>query len=417
MSFSNADLEREDEFFKKLHTVLSPSQPLQSQEFLKGRDKQISELKAALRQPGRHALIHGLRGVGKSSLAQTVAFATANGGDPVIVSCEATATFGSIIREIYLSGSQTSPDTLHSTKKSNFKAGPALLNIGSEEGISSGPVSEPSSVAEATRFLKSMVDKWGSQTIVIDELDLLSNEAEQGKFADLMKQVSDQHVDVKIIFCGIGESAQALLNAHASVDRVLHTTELGRLPHEARWEIVETAAKELGIQVDRDTTLRIGQISDGFPYYIHLICEKLFGIIFYNSSDMSSTSALFGDAMIAASNSMEAKLKSTYDKAVQTYTSDNAQILWALANGHEFIKRSAAVFDEYVEIMRELGQTPIDRKTFNARMNQLKKEARGAILKGNRSGWYEFSEKMIRGYVRLRAVIEGVPLAPDHPSP
>jgi MoxR-like ATPase len=60
---------REQDFGLALGKVLSPSQPLQSEEFLKGREDQLAGIKRALYQHGRHVLIHGLRGVGKSSLA------------------------------------------------------------------------------------------------------------------------------------------------------------------------------------------------------------------------------------------------------------------------------------------------------------------------------------------------------------
>ena len=78
----------EHDYGKLMSRVLSPSQPLQSEEFLKGRTEQLSGLKRALIQPGRHALIHGLRGVGKSSLAQTVAFSLPETEDPVLGSVD-----------------------------------------------------------------------------------------------------------------------------------------------------------------------------------------------------------------------------------------------------------------------------------------------------------------------------------------
>ena len=59
--------------------------------------------------------------------------------------------------------------------------------------------------------------------------------------------------------------------------------------------------------------------------------------------------------------------------------------------------------------------TPADRVAFNARMNLLKKPARGSVLTGNRQGWYEFTEKMLRGYARLRALREAVVLEREHP--
>ncbi len=49
-------------------------------------------------------------------------------------------------------------------------------------------------------------------------------------------------------------------------------------------------------------------------------------------------------------------------------------------------------------------------------MNNYRSEAYDKILCGNSKGWYEFSEKMMRGYARLRAEQQGVELGADHPT-
>jgi hypothetical protein len=61
------------------------------------------------------------------------------------------------------------------------------------------------------------------------------------------------------------------------------------------------------------------------------------------------------------------------------------------------------------------GATPLDRERFNSRINTLKRPTHASILKANRQGWYEFSEAVVRGYVRLRAEAAGVQLGNEHP--
>lgn len=112
--------------------------------------------------------------------------------------------------------------------------------------------------------------------IVIDEFDQIQNREEQESFASFVKQVSDKHVPARFIFCGIGESVEAMMAAHGSADRYFHTVGLAQLPWEARYEIVDDAASRLGIDIDDTTIWRIARISDGFPYYVHFISEKLF---------------------------------------------------------------------------------------------------------------------------------------------
>jgi hypothetical protein len=78
-------------------------------------------------------------------------------------------------------------------------------------------------------------------------------------------------------------------------------------------------------------------------------------------------------------------------------------------------KRSADIFDSYVRIMHSVGLSPLERERFNARMNNLKKLAYAEILTGTRQGWYEYREKVIRGYARLRAEQKGITLEIEHP--
>jgi len=90
----------EPDFGKLLDMVLSPSRPLQSQEFLRGRAEQLDGIRKALYAGGRHVLIHGFRGVGKSSLAQTAAFSLSSKSDPILLGCDQSNGFNSIIRDL-----------------------------------------------------------------------------------------------------------------------------------------------------------------------------------------------------------------------------------------------------------------------------------------------------------------------------
>jgi hypothetical protein len=65
--------------------------------------------------------------------------------------------------------------------------------------------------------------------------------------------------------------------------------------------------------------------------------------------------------------------------------------------------------------MERSGKEPLPRAQFYQRMNRMKEPALSSILVGTRSGWYEFREKMMRGYARMRAAQQGVALEAEHP--
>lgn len=409
------------EFGRALSKVLSPARPLQSEEYLKGRAEQLHGIEKALYASGRHILIHGLRGVGKSSLAQTAAFKVARGNDPVIVSCDPESTFKSIIKDIFDEAVGKDPRIVEETKAKDASFGFSLKGISAmfkrASTTKEKEIDEPLSVNDAVRVIQFLTQEMGGKPIfVVDEFDLVQSKDVQRDFANLVKQVSDKRVEACFIFCGIAESAEALMSAHASADRYFHAVDLGRLPWDARIEIVETAAEALGIVIDKTTVYRIAMICDGFPYYAHFLSEKLFWQVFESGNAGHVTPDLFDRAMEEAASAMDMKLRGPYEKATQKYDDTYSAILFAVADGHELKKRSADIFRVYERVMKDLQQTAATRDQFNNRMNRLKSEPHGYILTATRQGWYEFTEKMIRGYVRLKAEQQGVSLSPDHPG-
>ena len=157
-------------------------------------------------------------------------------------------------------------------------------------------------------------------------------------------------------------------------------------------------------------------ISDGFPHYIHLLTEKLLWKIFEDPVAVKTTTpAHYSAAVTAAVLDIEPHLKAMYEKASLKYKADYETVLWAVADDHQLKRRSTDIFNSYSRIMRSLGEDPLPRETFNQRMNALKRPTHASILKANRQGWYEFTEAVVRGYVRLRAEDRGVQLGNEHP--
>jgi hypothetical protein len=129
------------------------------------------------------------------------------------------------------------------------------------------------------------------------------------------------------------DSLDEMIGAHLSSGRHLMPIPLERLYHDARQEIVRSAAQELRLEVDENTLVRIGQTSDGFPYCIHLLGEKLFWAVFDDKHDVVETVPNhFENALKEASSDAEPLLKGAYEKATQKYTDDYRRVLWAVAD-------------------------------------------------------------------------------------
>src|ERR1700689_5091041 len=93
-----------EQFGKVLHENLRPTRPIESQEYLYGRAKQVQQVEQALYAPGRSIFIYGDRGVGKTSLAHTVAYLQqAADRDPVFIACGPSSTFSGVMSTVIAS--------------------------------------------------------------------------------------------------------------------------------------------------------------------------------------------------------------------------------------------------------------------------------------------------------------------------
>lgn len=408
-----------DEFEKVLREKLSPTTPIRTPDSLKGRQKILEEIRRSFVQPGRHVFIHGDRGVGKTSLAQTAALQHQSAdGSPIFIGCDNASTFYGVARNISQKLTPSDP-TISKVSRSGKVGGgwKGFLSAEASQTVERGAIPEFKSIDEAVSVIGYLADKHSDQpVIVIDEFERIKDAAERMLFADFIKQVGDQSVPVKLIFCGIGSSLSDLLDAHHSCYRYLTAIPLERLSPHPCLEIILGAAEALNIGIEDTSAYRIARISDGFPHYVHLLTEKLLWSAFSAATDVECTDVLdYTAAVRAAVIDIEPHLKAMYEKASLKYKADYETVLWAVADHHELKRRSSDIYKSYVRIMNSKGDDPLPRETFNARINALKRPAHASILKANRQGWYEFSEAVVRGYVRLRAEEHQVALGSDHP--
>lgn len=407
----------EHKFAETMHRVLSPSNAIQTVELLHGRSKHLDDIRQALYSPGRQVFIYGDRGVGKTSLAQTAAFQRqSTDGFPIAVSCSAGGSCFELVRDIAQEAFPLDPRTRKTTKQKTFK----FMFKGAGKSTKASEEQEafqlPGSLNEAVQMMHFVASNHSSQCcVIIDEFDQVTDPSEQKMFANLVKQIADKKVPISIIFCGIGSSLDDLFSSHLSTHRYFHTAKLDRLSYDFRLEIIDQAARHVQIDTDETTRWRIAMISDGFPHYVHLVTEKLFWRVYRAENGGRVTGDLFEQALHDAVEGLEAEIKKPYDRAAKKYTNACEPILWAAADGDDLQRPSRDIWQSYLRIMKDLRSPPLDKPKFNAQMNNLKKEASGKILTATRAGWYEYTEKVVRGYARLKALQSGIILEKEHP--
>ena len=412
-----------DEFGTKLATVVNAARPIRSIQHLKGREQQLQEIERALYAVGRHIFIFGDRGVGKSSLAATAAYQYQSvEAEPIFVSGSPDETFNSVIANIAVQALGRSKTEARKSQESlsiEFRG----LHWSTGQEVSTVDLgAQIKTVGDATELLKQVAQKHSKKpTVVLDEFDTIPNPQERAKFAALLKQLGDQSIDLKFFVTGVGQSCQELLGAHLSAHRQLATIELLRLGFEGRREIVQDAAEAFETEIDDDVNWRIALISDGFPYYVHLLVEKMLWAAF----DSPERNAKLGwDEFYAglrvAVRETNAELRQPYEKAVLLRAPEYEDIVWSTADGEDLFRSLPSMYSSYQKVIEDrVGRLALDRQKYAGIVRKLKAPAFGSVLQsyGGRAGWYEYKEKMLRGYVRMQAEANGVQLTGERAIP
>lgn len=392
------------------------------------RGKQLNRIEEALSSPGRHIFIYGDRGAGKTSLAKSAAYKHhPSQGEPIYTACGQKTSFSAIVRDIASQldhrSAYVSVDRSIGGSVKAAASGFALERINSQK--ESQRDLNGMDLNAATAAIKEAIERHPTvdpKVIVIDEFENLPSVDDRRLFAELIKQLSDRGVRVALIFCGIGKSLEDLLEGHGSAHRYLEEVQLPSPPltYSGRWAIIDGACQALGLTINADSRLRIAQVSDGFPHYVHLVGQKLFWAAFRSPTvTQELTPDDYMDAVREALGSVESRLRSSYDLATKKDQDSYQEVLWSVADHFELERNNRRIYNEsYLRVMNDIHRPPLSFDDFQSRLSNLKSARHGSILSSNRRGWIHFTENLIRGYVRLVAESKGVRLALEHePGP
>lgn len=412
------------QFADALQTVVSHSRPIDDERHLKGRQEQLKNVTQAIYAAGRHVFVFGERGVGKTSLAKTAARSAASTTECFKqIGCSTGTTFDEIMRLVINVFDKARLASVQKQSGVNIQ-GWLGMAFGSQETYQA-PLEI--SVSNAADILASLDDDRSNylRVVVIDEMDRISDDAVRGKFAELVKLLGDRAAKLTIIFTGVGSDLKEILGRHESSFRQLAQIPLERINYQSALDIVDDALAKFGIPWDEEPTrtarFRIASIANGFPYYIHLIVEKLLYEVYDDKQAVGVTLDHLQKAIAASVRDAQEEVRKPYDQATRGRALQYKLATWAAADSWDLERTSAQMYESYLGICSEVEAEPLNKARFLQILAALKRTKYGPILKpGFRKGQYQFTENFVRGYVRLCASAEGVELndiRPDDTGP
>jgi Cdc6-like AAA superfamily ATPase len=232
-----------------------------------GRISQVRKITDAVSTRGRHAIMYGERGVGKTSLANILrdVFVNEAGMKIVRVNCSEQDTFRSVwIKALAEISVHTEP--LSTDSRIHSPAVEYTLDSFVHEVERLGP-------GELRRLLARWSQPDFEIVLVFDEFDRLP-EGERAPFADTIKDLSDHSVHTKIVLVGVATDVNDLFEEHASIERCLEQIAVPLMSFEELDAIIAKALKALGMTIQPEAAELIVSLSRGFPHYTHLIAQQ-----------------------------------------------------------------------------------------------------------------------------------------------
>lgn len=378
--------------------AFSPGAPVQERDLFAGRSAQIAALEDAVIQRGRHAIVYGERGVGKTSLANVLKLVMQRPNKEVIyvrVNADPDDTFVSLWKKVFkrMSYEVTSAD------------GAITRKIAEDFGDDLTPDDVQLVLADFT----------SNQTpiIVLDEFDALkNNKACTQLIAHTIKALSDYSVNVTLVIVGVAEDVASLIQGHESITRALVQIKMPRMSNDEIKALIVQRYARCGISTDADMIWKVCFLARGLPSYAHLLAMHAARYAI-DERRVTVGHQDVDKALEGAIAELDQTIKEKYVMAVRSQRAEDtlyAPVLLACA---------FASTDELGRFQQTAVAAPLNKiiqgrnyqaSTYALHMNAFCEDDRGRVLQRfgtPRNYRYRFSDPMMQPYVILRGINEG----------
>lgn len=369
-----------------LSRVFTPSAPVVKRDLFAGRIEQVFEITSALSEPGKHIVIYGERGVGKTSLAnvlhELLKPIMGNSVQSAKVNCSTVDKFTSIWSKV-------------------LKA----LKMQVPESWAYG-TPDPDEI----RSLLAEINP--PAVIILDEFDRIEDDDSLSLMADTIKALSDHVVETKLVIVGVADSIDQLVGEHESVQRAIGEVAMPRMTEADMAAIIDTGLTAAEMTITPLARTQIGRLAEGLPHYVHLLTLR--AALRAVSEDRDRIDESDVEAAIAKAVEKHS-LAREYQTAIQSPRKDNlfARVLTSCALAEK--NRLGAFTSSAVRapLSRIMGR-PYEIPAFAPHLKAFTDVDRGSVLKREgteRRYTYRFRNPLLQPFAVLTAISEG--LLPD----
>lgn len=413
---------------EKIQNAFSPSREINSPEFFVGRHEEVKNSILALSDKGSFLAVHGLRGVGKSSIAKQIIliaegnkvlakalnlerFIPSKGLDylTLYTTCDSfTKNTADVIKRIIFgdnnSGGLLSFTTAGDKKieniKESFKAGGSgglfgfKIEAGGQEDITYKTILTDDLIQQFKQLLGTVKKDNQSKTgvlIVIDEFDTLKDKSE---FGSLIKTCSDDYV--KFAVSGIANTVTELIEGHVSIGRQISPISVSKMPKDELKGILKRAEHFVNnkITFSDEAADEIVKSAEGFPYFVHLLGKQAF----LNAFGIGKSKVELADIISIKQDISNGRLATIYEEIYHSAVKESPQrelLLKFFAEDNNDEIYSEPVYSN----TKDLGVSNPSQL-----MRELTQPQDGSIgvLTKLREQYFRFTDPVFKVYARLR---------------
>lgn len=388
----------------KAQKVYTPSSPIDDARFFQGRKRELDCIEESLTMPGKHIIIFGDRGVGKTSFLN-IAMRNKN---YLIYGCSSRDNFKTIFLEALKGiGAHRIESRSVETESAQGKVGLDIKVFKAEKGKEriSETEYQVAATQELTPHFIASVFKDKEIVLAMDEFERIEDLDTRRFISEVIKKLSDANAKAKIIIVGIADSITTLIGEHESVARNIQQVALDRLSEEEIISIARSGEELLGLTFEDEVVEMIVDYSDRFPHFAHLLSLGCVDSVVrrIRIGEEPFDRVLSKDFMPHALNysvSMtEETLRASYQKAIRSQRDSPIfkHILWACALD---MRTEASIADIRHAVCR-LQKRNVSKTELAYPLGTLIKQKRGNVLHKARRGCYKFANPMMKAYVRI----------------
>lgn len=381
--------------------VFTPASPVSEESLFAGRIPQLRKIMDAVNQRGQHAIVFGERGVGKTSLSFVIATKIRKPGCELLtprVNCDSADTFTSLWKKVF-----SAVDLIKEKPALGFQ-----MTIFQESTRAADILPDPCGPDDIRRLLTILSDS-ALVIVVFDEFDRLTEESARRAMADTIKTLSDNSVPATLVIIGVADSVENLIAEHQSIERAMVQIPMPRMSQAELRQIIDKGLQRLQMEVDDDAGHAIAVLSQGLPYYAHLLGKHATRAAI-DCRQLTLAIEHVDCAIRQAIDDVQHSIRSAYLKATASHQSDNiySHVLLACALAKTDPLGYFIASEVRDPLSRIMGKT-YDIPWFMKHLKQFASEKRGKIIqaKGEDRKWrYRFDNPLMQPYIVMQGLVE-----------